>query len=356
MTLGGLALAVGILVDEATVEVENIHTQFEHTPTRSPGRCGSATPQTAVPRLLAMLCILAVFLPSFFMEGAARALFVPLSLAVGFAMVAVYFLSSTFVPVLSVWLLQTNRQLSDPAMPSNRRLRCIRLRPPTPAAAGRLVRPLARWSPATSPRPSRLIWCWSAGQLGTEIFPTVDAGQFQLRLRAPTGTRIERTEQSRQSPRRHRRGRRRQGQRRDLARLRRHRSPPAIRSTPIYLWTGGPEEAVLRVALKPGSGIRVAELKEKLRESIPETARRPRRAVQLRAGRHRQRGHELRRPDAGRDRRQRQQARRRQGLWPVCKGRFNRVFGACGRSRRLGRWSRSSPVRFRRHGPGGGIS
>ena len=98
MTLGGLALAVGILVDEATVEVENIHTQFEHTPNIAPAvRLGNA--QTAVPRLLAMLCVLAVFLPSFFMEGAARALFVPLSLAVGFAMVASYFLSSTFVPV-----------------------------------------------------------------------------------------------------------------------------------------------------------------------------------------------------------------------------------------------------------------
>src|SRR5437660_11306654 len=89
MTLGGLALAVGILVDEATVEVENIHTQFEHTPNIARAvRRGNQ--ETAVPRLLAMLCILAVFIPSFFMEGSARALFVPLSLAVGFAMVASY--------------------------------------------------------------------------------------------------------------------------------------------------------------------------------------------------------------------------------------------------------------------------
>jgi multidrug efflux pump subunit AcrB len=99
MTLGGLALAVGILVDEATVEVENIHSQFEHTPSIARAvRLGNA--ETAVPRLLAMLCILAVFLPSFFMQGAARALFVPLSLAVGFSMVCSYFLSSTFVPVV----------------------------------------------------------------------------------------------------------------------------------------------------------------------------------------------------------------------------------------------------------------
>src|SRR5205085_11642328 len=105
MTLGGLALAVGILVDEATVEVENIHTQMAKAGTVARAvRLGNA--ETAVPRLLAMLCILAVFLPSFFMEGAARELFVPLALAVRFAMVTSYLLSSTFVPLLSVWLLR----------------------------------------------------------------------------------------------------------------------------------------------------------------------------------------------------------------------------------------------------------
>ena len=73
-------------------------------PWQGPSRLGNL--QTAIPRLLAMLCILAVFIPSFFMQGAARALFVPLSLAVGFTMLASYILSSTFVPVLSTWLLK----------------------------------------------------------------------------------------------------------------------------------------------------------------------------------------------------------------------------------------------------------
>src|SRR5438067_894777 len=105
MTLGGLALAVGILVDEATVAIENIHTHL--------GRGGQvaraaldATVETAIPRLLAMLCIVAVFIPAFFMTGAAKALFVPLALAVGFSMLASYLLSSTLVPILSVWLLR----------------------------------------------------------------------------------------------------------------------------------------------------------------------------------------------------------------------------------------------------------
>ena len=105
MTLGGLALAIGILVDEATVEIENIHTQMEHTASMSRAvRQGNM--ETAVPRLLALFCILSVFIPSFIMQGAVRALFVPLSLAVGGAMVTSYLLSSTFVPVLCVWLLE----------------------------------------------------------------------------------------------------------------------------------------------------------------------------------------------------------------------------------------------------------
>src|SRR5204863_568227 len=86
MTLGGLALAVGILVDEATVEVENIHTQLDRVGSIARAvRLGNA--ETAVPRLLAMLCVLAVFVSAFFMEGANRSLFVPLALAVGFAMI-----------------------------------------------------------------------------------------------------------------------------------------------------------------------------------------------------------------------------------------------------------------------------
>ena len=104
MTLGGLALAVGILVDEATVAIENIHTHL--------ARGGSvaravldASGEVVVPRLLAMLSVVAVFVPSFFMTGVSRSLFVPLSLAVGFSMIASFLLSSTLVPVLSVWLL-----------------------------------------------------------------------------------------------------------------------------------------------------------------------------------------------------------------------------------------------------------
>lgn len=106
MTLGGLALAVGILVDEATVTIENIHTHLADR--RSLAHAASeATAETTLPRFVAMLCILAVFIPAFFMTRAAYNLFVPLALAVGFSMVGSYLLSSTFVPVLAVWMLRS---------------------------------------------------------------------------------------------------------------------------------------------------------------------------------------------------------------------------------------------------------
>src|SRR5437867_1215510 len=106
MTLGGLALAVGVLVDEATVSIESIHTHLASRLSRARAVV-EASRKTAIPRLLAMLCVLAVFMPSFFMAGAARQLFVPLSLAVGFAMMSSYVLSSTLVPVLSTWMLRS---------------------------------------------------------------------------------------------------------------------------------------------------------------------------------------------------------------------------------------------------------
>src|SRR5260370_27624901 len=105
MTLGGLALAIGILVDEATVSIENIHVQMTRTPSLARA-VERGSNETAVPRLLALLCILSVFIPAFIMAEPVRSLFVPLSLAVGFAMVSSYILSSTVVPVLSVWLLK----------------------------------------------------------------------------------------------------------------------------------------------------------------------------------------------------------------------------------------------------------
>ncbi len=95
MTMSGLALAVGILVDEATVEIENMHSNLARGGSRASAVLEAAR-KTAIPRLLSMLCVLAVFVPSFFMVGVGRQLFLPLSLAVGFALLSSYILSSSW--------------------------------------------------------------------------------------------------------------------------------------------------------------------------------------------------------------------------------------------------------------------
>jgi multidrug efflux pump subunit AcrB len=267
MTLGGLALAVGILVDESTVEVENIHTQMDKTDNIARAtRLGNA--ETAVPRLLAMLCVLAVFIPSFFMEGAARALFVPLSLAVGFSMVASYLLSSTFVPVMSVWLLRHYHPQAHAAG----RFSFAGLRDRYAAVLGAVL-PL-RWVlvGAYLVAAGFLIWL-VGGQVGREIFPSVDTGQFQLRLRAADGTRVEQTEAIAQQALAivsEQAGKDRQGRSNvalSLGYVGQIGSSYPINN--IYLWTRGPEEAVLRIALRRGSGVRVEELKHRLRDELP---------------------------------------------------------------------------------------
>src|SRR5215472_14737950 len=107
MTLGGLALVVGVLVDEATVEIENIHTHLQPGVSRARSVV-QACEKTILARFLSMVCVLAVFLPSFFMSGVAKQLFVPLSLAVAFSMISSYLLSSSLVPVLSTWMVKSH--------------------------------------------------------------------------------------------------------------------------------------------------------------------------------------------------------------------------------------------------------
>jgi multidrug efflux pump subunit AcrB len=258
MTLGGLALAVGVLVDEATVEIENIHTHMAEGVSRARSVM-DACRKTAIARLLSMICILSVFVPSFFMAGAARQLFVPLSLAVGFAMISSYLLSSTLVPVLSTWMMrETSRGAEElggiKALYTSYLRLVLRLRWPLAAAyvAGA----------------GFLIWTLYP-RMGTEIFPAAEAGQLQIRMRAPAGTVIERTELNALKT---------------LDVIKRVVGPDNVAistdfvgvqaaSYPIntiHLFTSGPQEAVLRVALKPGLALRGEELRERLRKELRE--------------------------------------------------------------------------------------
>ena len=257
MTLGGLALAVGILVDEATVEVENIHSQMERTESL-PRAVRAGNQETAVPRLLAMLCVLAVFVPSFFMEGATRELFVPLSLAVGFSMIASYLLSSTFVPVMCVWLLKPVPHAKKPK--PNRAVRFYE------RALGRLI--AFRWVVAPVALIVALVGLLLLfNQLGTAVFPPSDNGQFQFRLRAPSGTRIERTEELAQHA---------------LKIIDREAGPGNVKMSvgyvgmfptnypiqAVHVFTSGPDEAILKVALQPTAGIRVKAFEARLRDVL----------------------------------------------------------------------------------------
>jgi multidrug efflux pump subunit AcrB len=196
MTLGGLALAVGILVDDATVTIENIERYFEEGHAQRDAILEGAA-QIAVPALVSTLCTCIVFLPMFFLSGVARYLFVPLAEAVVFAMLASYILSRTLVPTLAMYLLKAKQ--GDPAGSRNPLVRFQRafergferIRKAYHTRLTALVHRRVLFVPAF------LLTCIAVfllvPWLGQDFFPTSDNGQFILHLRAKSGTRIEET-------------------------------------------------------------------------------------------------------------------------------------------------------------------
>jgi multidrug efflux pump subunit AcrB len=199
MTLGGLALAVGILVDDATVEIENIHRNLAMGKSMI-GAILDGAQEIATPALVATLCICIVFVPIFLLGGVAYYLFSPLAMAVVFAMLASYFLSRTVVPTMVNFLLQNEHHQPDSA----RRNWFVRLHEGFNQGFERLRNFYV----------ARLEWALKHGCLvigamlavvvvsllfltpflGEDFFPLVDAGQFRLHVRAPAGTSIEETQ------------------------------------------------------------------------------------------------------------------------------------------------------------------
>jgi multidrug efflux pump subunit AcrB len=261
MTLGGLALAIGILVDEATVAVENIHAQMEHTQSISRSVFLGVN-ETAVPRLLAMVCILSVFIPAFIMAEPVRSLFVPLSLAVGFAMISSYFLSSTVVPVLAIRLLKH--------------------RGGKPKKKGGFD--WFRDNVYTKVLQAGVKWRWFvvggymvvcgvilAGvglQLGTELFPQVDSGEFVLRFRMPPGTNYELTREA--WVRALEIIQEEAGQENVLISMGfAGQQAPDYGLNNILLFMRGPDDAQMRVALREGR-VPLSQLRERLRQAVPD--------------------------------------------------------------------------------------
>ena len=204
MTLGGLAMAVGILVDDATVEVENVHRQMALGKPNIQAILDGAQ-EIALPALVSTLCICIVFVPMFFLSGVARYLFVPLAEAMVFAILASYVISRTLVPTLVMWF-DRNIEYRGHAPDLDAISSWLR---PLVVLQHNFERGFVRFregyrtilDAVLARRVSFLLLflAFCAGSwmlvpaLGQDFFPSVDAGQFRLHVRAPSGTRIEET-------------------------------------------------------------------------------------------------------------------------------------------------------------------
>jgi multidrug efflux pump subunit AcrB len=258
MTLGGLALAIGILVDEATVTIENIHRHLETRQSKATAIL-DACKEIALPKFLILLCILAVFVPAFFMSGIPKAMFVPLTLAVGLAMIASFLLSQTFVPVVSNWMLKDNYVVYS----SERWKRFQRSFIQKVNSSINNRKWLVPLYLITSIALAFIFYQFT----GKEIFPKVNAGQFQVRLRLPAGTRLERTE----------------GATKEVLNMidtLAYKKNVAITSVflgvqassypvnVIHLWTSGPNEAVIKGRFTRNASISLENFKEELRKKV----------------------------------------------------------------------------------------
>lgn len=298
MTLSGLALAIGILVDESTVTIENIH---QHMDMGKPKALAvwDACREIAFSKLLILFCILAVFAPAFSMSGIPGSLFLPLALSIAFAMITSYIMAQTLVPVLANWLMKEHNEkgngrarhqsdeeiFSQSGIPvqtekdtfAQRELLLEKESRDSRVKAGifervrsRFIRFLQRMMPYRMPivlvyiTGSLLLAYLLINYIGRDVLPKSNAGQFQVRLKGPDGTRIEKTELMTLTA---------------IAQVDSlvGSSHVAITSAmvgmhgsqfstnPIYLFMPGPQEAVLQVALTPEYKTDMDELKDKFR-------------------------------------------------------------------------------------------
>lgn len=291
MTLSGLALAIGILVDESTVTIENIHQHLDMGKPKSLA-IWDACKEIAFPKLLILFCILAVFAPAFTMEGIPGSLFLPLALAIGFSMVVSYFLAQTFVPIMANWIMKVKKHKAADGhtMTEAEELQAAGLSSENDTwnqkekllhhegklsrfekLRNRYLRFIGRMMPYRKIIVSTYIIA-SVGlavlllsTIGRDVLPQINGTQFQLRMRLPDGTRIEQSE---------------------LQTLKLldginelvgkenvsitsayvGNHPGLFSISPIYLWMAGSHEAVLQVAFKEGYHTNLENLKDKLRE------------------------------------------------------------------------------------------
>jgi multidrug efflux pump subunit AcrB len=284
MSLSGLALAIGILVDESTVTIENIHQHFAMGKPKALA-IWDACKEIAFPKLLILFCILSVFAPAFTMNGIPGALFLPLALAIGFSMIISFLLSQTFVPVMANWLMKTHEETnkyireSDNDTSDQKEILAERMDFNNDGKISRFERfrnRFLRFITRILPYRKAVVIGYSIlitgtayillNTIGRDVLPKTNGSQFQLRMRAPEGTRIERTEEMSIAL---------------LDDLKKEVGPDHIAITsayvgqhpslfsvsPIYLFMAGPQEAVFQVSLKDYP-VNMDEFKDRMRKRI----------------------------------------------------------------------------------------
>ncbi|MCW3117610.1 MAG: acriflavin resistance protein, partial [Chitinophagaceae bacterium] len=290
MTLSGLALAIGVLVDQATVTIENIHQHLEMGKTKRQAIL-DACEEISFPLLLILLCILAVFAPSFIMSGVPKAMFLPLSLSIGFAMIVSFIAAQTLVPVISNWLLKEEMfKYHHGRLHAHAGLALNEVEKAEIAAHTRqevkhpekntwsqrmkigLGKRLEKWMPWRKLIVSLyLVTAMSAAGLcfmliGKDLLPKTNNGQLQVRIKEPDGTRLEKTE-------------------RDVkgilavidTAVNGHVAissayvgliPSSYGSSNLYIFNSGTHEAIMQVTLDENFKTNPDQLKDKLRGAI----------------------------------------------------------------------------------------
>jgi multidrug efflux pump subunit AcrB len=289
MTLSGLSLAIGILVDESTVTIENIHQHFDMGKPKALA-IWDACKEIAFPKLLILFCILAVFAPAFTMTGIPGALFLPLSLAIGFSMIVSYLLAQTFVPIMANWVMKNTHEdkshddgfaLDDEGAAWEQKE--LAFKKATEGNGHKLTRfdkfrlRYLRFMDRMMPNRKLIVIgyvivaCGLAFLLlniiGRDVLPKVNSGSFQVRLRGADGTRMERTEVStikalhilenlvgKENI--------------EVTSTMVGTHPSSFSTNPIYLFMAGPQEAVMQVGLAETYKVDLDELKERFRNAM----------------------------------------------------------------------------------------
>jgi len=290
MTLSGLALAIGILVDQATVTIENIHQHLEMGSTKKKAILDACS-EISFPLLLILLCILAVFAPAFVMSGVPKAMFLPLSLSIAFAMIVSFIAAQTLVPVVSVWLLKAEKfqyhhqsphahaglaldtgergQISMHAMQEQEHKEDNSF---FQRIKNGLASRLGKWMPRRKLIVTLyLLLAFGAAALcfviiGKDLLPKTNTGQLQLRVREPDGTRLEVTERVTQ------------GVLNIIDSTVDHHIaissayvglvPSNFGTSNLYIFNSGTHESVIQINLDEKYKVRIENLKEMLRKNI----------------------------------------------------------------------------------------